>query len=94
MKLLRLSSDIEKIPTKESEESETQSKKVCNQDQSVINDLLNIRHRNAGLTSDLNRRAQKSRNEKIHNLVNFASFGDVKGFSAFDYFYQILVSKK
>ena len=85
-------SDIEKIPTKESEESEKQSKKVCKQDQPVINDLLNIRHRNAGPTSDLNRRAQKNRNEKIHQLVNFASFGDVKSISAFNFFLKILVS--
>ena len=45
----------------------------------VLKTVLDIRHRNAGPTSSLSKRAQKERNEKIHKLVGFVSFGDVIG---------------
>ena len=55
------------------------SKKSCTSNK-PLRDLLNIRHRNAGPTNELNsKRAQKERNEKIKSLVEYASFGDIKG---------------
>ena len=43
--------------------------------------LNNIHHQGAGPTSSLVRRdAQESRNEAIHNVVAYASFGDVKSY--------------
>ena len=45
----------------------------------VLKTVLDIRHRNAGPTKSLTKRAQNERNEKIHKLVEFASFGDVTG---------------
>ena len=45
----------------------------------VLKTVLDIRHRNAGPTSSLSKRAQKERNEKIHKLVGFVSFGDEIG---------------
>ena len=51
----------------------------CNeQDYDILNDIVNIRKRNAGETSSLCRKAIKARNATIHKLVEFASFGDVK----------------
>ena len=45
----------------------------------ILKDVLNIQHRNAGPTHTLCRKAQKQRNEVIHQLVQFATFGDLKG---------------
>ena len=46
----------------------------------ALKDILNVRHRNAGPTCDLkSKKAQRERNDKIHKLVEYASFGDLKG---------------
>ena len=45
----------------------------------VISDIVNVRSRNAGPTSNLCSKSQKQRNELIHKLVAFTTFGDVKG---------------
>ena len=45
----------------------------------VLKNVLNIRQRNAGPTSMLkSKNAAIARNEKINEVVEFASFGDVK----------------
>ena len=44
----------------------------------LVKKVLNNAHRNAGPTSSLNPPAQRSRNQFIVDLVNFASFGDIK----------------
>ncbi|XP_066914971.1 uncharacterized protein [Clytia hemisphaerica] len=46
----------------------------------LLLNVLNIRKRNAGPTSSLCPKAIKARNEIIHNLVRYTSFGDVKSF--------------
>ena len=46
----------------------------------LIKSLMNVRHRNAGPTHSLmSEKSRKQRNDLIHRLVDFASFGDVKG---------------
>ena len=45
----------------------------------ILKDVLNVRHRNAGPTSNLCQKAQKRRNELVHELVKSAPFGDFKG---------------
>ena len=45
----------------------------------ILKDVLNVRHRDAGPTHSLCRKAQKHRNELIHDLVQFATFGEFKG---------------
>lgn len=52
---------------------------------SVLNDAYQIRRRNAGPTSNLCPKAIKARNETIHKLVQYASFGDVA--SMYDSFF-------
>ena len=52
---------------------------------SVLNDAYQIRRRNAGPTSNLCPKAIKARNEIIHKLVQYASFGDVA--SMYDSFF-------
>ena len=44
----------------------------------ILTDLKNIRKRNGGETSSLCKKASKARNDKIHKLVEYASFGDIK----------------
>jgi len=44
----------------------------------LLQSLNNIRKRNAGTTSKLCPKAIRRRNEVIHELVKYASFGDVK----------------
>lgn len=44
----------------------------------ALQDVINIGHRNAGKTSNLSKKAQKVRNEKISEMVDYASFGDLK----------------
>lgn len=44
-----------------------------------LQDIANIRHRNAGPTGEIkSKMSVKSRNEKINNVVKHASFGDIK----------------
>ena len=43
-----------------------------------LSNLKNIRHRNAGKTSTLCDKAAKNRNEKIKDIVEYATFGDLK----------------
>ena len=43
-----------------------------------IDNLMNIRHRNAGITSNLCNKAAKNRNEKVKDIVEYATFGDLK----------------
>ena len=45
----------------------------------LLKEVMDIRHRNAGPTSSLCSKAQMHRNELVHKLVEFATFGDVKG---------------
>ena len=61
---------------KEKTEAEITSKKSY---PNVLIDVLNTKHRNAGPTGNLCAKAKKQRNELIHQLVLFASSGDVKG---------------
>ena len=60
-----------------SEESKSSSSKVRKVDEVILKDISNIRRRNAGPTGNLSAKAIKARNETIHKLVEFASFGDV-----------------
>ncbi|XP_066925516.1 uncharacterized protein [Clytia hemisphaerica] len=48
--------------------------------QPLMKNILNIRKRNAGPTSSLCPKAIKARNEVIHNVVKYVSFGDEKSF--------------
>lgn len=44
-----------------------------------LQDIVSIRHRNAGPTEDFKRKkSADNRNEKINNVVKHASFGDIK----------------
>ena len=48
-------------------------------DHAVLSKTESVRNRNAGPTSSLCSKSQLKRNELIHELVDFASFGDIKG---------------
>lgn len=61
---------------KDTEES-SNKKKITEND--IMKSVVNVRHRNAGPTSSLCSKAQRNRNEMIHELINFATFGDVRG---------------
>ena len=43
-----------------------------------VQDIINIRQRNAGPSSDLSKQSRASRNQKIDEIVKYASFGDLK----------------
>ena len=61
------------------ENSKTNAKHKKNELPSIIKDVLNTKRRNAGPTKDLCEKSQKQRNEMIHQLVSFASSGDIRG---------------
>ena len=72
------------IQNNSGQQTATINKKMPPLDYSVLLDAQNVRQRNAGPTSLLkSSAAQKKRNELIHELVKFSSFGDVKGFNFF-----------
>ena len=55
------------------------SKKVCEANE-LFGNILKVRNRNAGPTSSLkSSAAQTKRNSLIHEVVDFTSFGDIKG---------------
>jgi len=56
---------------------DVRSSKSAKNDNSLLQDIANIRRRNAGATGDLCPKAVKARNATIHKLVEYASFGDV-----------------
>ncbi|XP_066917770.1 uncharacterized protein [Clytia hemisphaerica] len=55
--------------------------------------MTNIRIRNAGPTSTLCNKAVKARNEKIHKLVEYASFGDISSYVSYvcDHYFDTIV---
>ena len=48
-----------------------------------LKSLMNIRHRNAGPTHDLCHKAAKHRKQTVKNIVDYATFGDLKSKFAF-----------
>ena len=55
---------------------------------SILSEISNVRHRNAGPTSNLSLQLYKNnRNDLIHRVVDYTSFGDVKGISVIFYIY-------
>ena len=72
--------DVINFVNSKSRNEECPQKDLHSPPNKLMKELMNVRHRNAGPThSLLSEKSRMQRNDLIHRLVNFASFGDVEG---------------